>query len=102
MEAVKCHPALVMLVSKSTFAVRDFTADSNSEIFYMRLERSKKKFHCTCSDFKRPTSIASSLTAPKISNRCVHYYAVLWAILSNEELQNEFGCKEIGTSYIMH
>lgn len=61
----------------------------------MRMDRGNKTFHCTCSSFKRPTSIASSKTAPKITKRCAHFYAVIWAILSIKELHDIFNYVQV-------
>lgn len=84
---------LIKLVSVSSYAIRDFT-DSSAASFglvHVRMDKDKKSFHCTCSAYKRPTSLASSSTAAKLSKRCAHFYAVIWAILSCEELQHTFG-----------
>ena len=80
--------SLIRLVSKSCFAIQDFTSTSTPfGLVHMRIDKENKSFHCTCSAFKHSTSLASNSTAPKLSKRCAHYYAVMWVVLSNKQLQ---------------
>ena len=87
---------LIRLVSQCSFAIQDIMMNESSEsaaplgIVHFRIDNNNKSFHCSCSNFRRSSSLASCTIAPKLTKRCSHFYIVLWAILSNEELHDSF------------
>lgn len=74
----------VYRVSEHNFVIREEAADLGA--LHVRIDK-KKHFFCTCSKFKRMTSLCGATTAPKVSKRCFHIYLCLWAVFSDPTLQ---------------
>ena len=80
---------LIHHISEHSFVVQTApNAEAPLGLLHIRID-TKKKFHCSCSKFKRMTALSGAPTAPKVSKRCVHVYICLWAILSSDSLKNE-------------
>lgn len=80
---------LIHRVSEHSFVVQTApNTEAPLGLLHIRID-TKKKFHCSCSKFKRMTALSGAPTAPKVSKRCVHVYTCLWAILSSDSLKNE-------------
>ena len=74
-------------VSEHTFVVR---RAPNSEaligLLHMKLDR-KRKFQCSCREFRQMSSLCGATTAPKVSHRCIHVCICLWAVFSSDKLE---------------
>ena len=87
---------IIHRVSDHSFVVREGPSSSSGNslgILHVRVDK-KKHFYCTCSKFKRMTSLCGATTAPKVSRRCPHIYLCLWSILSDDKLKKEFTLDE--------
>ena len=82
--------SLIQQVSKKSFvAITAPTSESPLGLLHIRIS-STNNFQCTCNKYKRSTSLAGAITAPKLSKRCTHFYLFLWFALSHESLKKEF------------
>lgn len=81
--------SLIRVSSKTFVVVTTPSSESPLGLLHARTGQTNN-FQCTCHKSKRGTSLANSITAPKLSKGCVHYYLFLWAVLSDESLKDEF------------
>ena len=89
------HTALIQRVSNRSFvSVTAPTSESPLGLIHIRTTPTNS-IQCTCHRYKRVRSLAGATTAPKLSKRCSHIYLCLWAILSDESLQQEFNFCDI-------
>ena len=87
---IEGRTVLIQRVSNKSFVVVSTpTSESPLGLLHIRIS-STNNFQCTCHKYKRSTSLASALTASKLSKRCTHFYLYLWAVLSHESLKREF------------
>ena len=81
--------SLIRVSSKTFVVVTTPSSESPLGLLHARIGQTNN-FQCTCHKSKRGTSLANSITAPKLSKRYVHYYLFLPAVLSDESLKDEF------------
>lgn len=101
---LKQSPYIIQRVSSESFAVRDSHESQEHPLglLHVQLQRAKqirqeqhqsvqKPFYCPCSAFHQYHSqIAGPSSISKPSRRCVHFYICLWAVASDESIQQEF------------
>ncbi len=96
------HTNLIKRVSPETFLVQGEVSQQHQfgllHVRFTKTKNSSPKFYCPCSSFARfPSQTAHSGggTTPRLSKRCIHLYACLWAFASNEQLGAEFSMSSL-------
>lgn len=94
LKALGSPASILQRVSPHTVVIRSEESSCQNllKLLHVRID-AQGKIHCQCTDYKSASTLSSVHTSIRLSKRCIHTYAIFWALLSDVKMKKDFAVK---------